>query len=39
MQAVRGDSGVTYCTSCFTGEYPIRFTPPQGRRQLRLIEV
>jgi amidophosphoribosyltransferase len=39
MQAVRGESGVTYCTSCFTGEYPIRFTPPQGRRQLRLIEV
>lgn len=39
MQAVRGESGVTYCTSCFTGDYPIRFTPPQGRRQLRLIEV
>ncbi|MBL9104333.1 MAG: amidophosphoribosyltransferase [Myxococcales bacterium] len=39
MQAVRGDSGVAYCTSCFTGDYPIRFTPPQGRRQLRLIEV
>jgi hypothetical protein len=30
MQAVRGDSGVTYCTSCFTGEYPIRFTPRRG---------
>jgi len=39
MQAVRGDSGVAFCTSCFTGDYPIRFTPPQGRRQLRLIEV
>jgi amidophosphoribosyltransferase len=39
MRAVRGDSGVAFCNSCFTGEYPIRFTPPQGRRQLRLIEV
>lgn len=39
MKAVRGESGTTYCTACFTGEYPIRFTPPSGRRQLRLIEV
>jgi len=39
MQAVRGESGVAFCNSCFTGDYPIRFTPPPGRRQLRLIEV
>lgn len=39
MAAVRGESGVTYCDACFTGDYPIRFTPPPGRRQLRLIEA
>ena len=38
-KAVRGDSGVTYCDACFTGRYPIRFIPPPGRRQLRLIEA
>jgi amidophosphoribosyltransferase len=39
MKAVRGDSGVSYCDACFTGRYPIRFIPPPGRRQLRLIEA
>ncbi len=39
MQAVRGGTKVSYCTACFTGEYPLRFSPPEGRRQLRLIEV
>ncbi|MDC0715365.1 amidophosphoribosyltransferase [Nannocystis bainbridge] len=39
MKAVRGDSGTTYCDACFTGRYPIRFIPPPGRRQLRLIEA
>lgn len=45
LKAVRGDlssgsePGVTYCDACFTGRYPIRFIPPAGRRQLRLIEA
>ncbi|WAS97647.1 amidophosphoribosyltransferase [Nannocystis punicea] len=39
MKAVRGDSGTTYCDACFSGRYPIRFIPPPGRRQLRLIEA
>lgn len=39
MQAARADSSVTYCDACFTGDYPIRFIPPAGRRQLRLIEA
>ncbi|MCY0990173.1 amidophosphoribosyltransferase [Nannocystis sp. ILAH1] len=38
-KAVRGDSGTTYCDACFSGRYPIRFIPPPGRRQLRLIEA
>lgn len=32
-------SAVTFCDACFTGNYPIRFIPPPGRRQLRLIEA
>lgn len=29
----------SYCSACFTGEYPVPLERSQGRRQLRLIEV
>ncbi|HEY8375818.1 MAG TPA: phosphoribosyltransferase family protein, partial [Nannocystis sp.] len=34
-----GECGGTFCDACFSGKYPIRFVPPPGRRQLRLIET
>lgn len=37
-RAAQASVDYPYCTACFTGDYPIRFTPPTGRRQLRLVE-
>ena len=39
MKAVGAPKRGTYCTACFTGEYPVAFEPQGARRQLRLIEV
>ncbi len=36
-ETARPDSA--YCTACFTGQYPVQFSTPLARRQLRLIEV
>ena len=38
-RAARATVDYPYCSACFTGDYPIRFTPPPGRRQLRLVEL
>ncbi|HRI07810.1 MAG TPA: amidophosphoribosyltransferase [Nannocystaceae bacterium] len=38
-RAVRASVDYPYCNACFTGDYPIRFSPPPGRRQLRLVEL
>lgn len=39
LDAVGAPKSGTYCTACFTGEYPVPFVPTIGRRQLRLIET
>jgi amidophosphoribosyltransferase len=29
----------SFCTACWTGEYPIKFTPHPRQRQLRLLDL
>jgi len=29
----------SFCTACWTGEYPIQFTPHPRQRQLRLLDL
>jgi len=28
-----------FCTACWTGEYPIKFTPHPRQRQMRLLDL
>jgi amidophosphoribosyltransferase len=39
LEAVRADRQRSYCTACFTGDYPVAFDAPASPRQLRLIEL
>ncbi len=39
LESVGAGGGETYCTACFTGEYPVQVTRQPRRRQLRLVEV
>jgi amidophosphoribosyltransferase len=41
IQAVSGrENAQGYCHACFSGQYPIAFTPPaNGKRQMRLVGV
>jgi amidophosphoribosyltransferase len=32
------DTG-SFCTACWTGEYPIAFSPPPKQRQMRLLDL
>jgi amidophosphoribosyltransferase len=29
----------SFCTACWSGEYPIAFTPPPKQRQMRLLDI
>jgi len=29
----------SFCTACWTGEYPIKFTPHPRQRQMRLLDL
>jgi amidophosphoribosyltransferase len=29
----------SFCTACWTGDYPIEFTPPPKQRQMRLLDI
>jgi hypothetical protein len=29
----------SFCTACWTGEYPIQFTPHPRQNQLRLLDL
>ena len=39
LRAVGAPRTGSYCTACFTNEYPVPFEQNRERRQLRLIEV
>ncbi|MGB1012820.1 MAG: amidophosphoribosyltransferase [Nannocystaceae bacterium] len=39
LESVGAGGDETYCTACFTGDYPVRITRQPPRRQLRLVEV
>jgi len=39
LDSVGAGGDETYCTACFTGDYPVRITRQPPRRQLRLVEV
>ena len=29
----------SFCHACWTGEYPVEFTPPARQRQMRLLDT
>jgi glutamine phosphoribosylpyrophosphate amidotransferase len=31
IEAVPKDEGVSYCTACFTGEYPVEYDKKQNK--------
>jgi amidophosphoribosyltransferase len=33
-----GLTGASFCHACWTGEYPVEFTPPPKQRQMRLLD-
>jgi glutamine phosphoribosylpyrophosphate amidotransferase len=42
MAGEHGDTPLdkkSFCTACWTGEYPIKFTPHPRQRQMRLLDL